>query len=136
MEDFDCRQIRQHLPVGAIAEIAERCKTTSLTISNIFNRDVRSKYRNMAVAMALEIIDAKKVNPELLAKAKVYGFTTGSLYSIPYQRKKKHLRSSDATHPMDWFRHNKVIVLLVGLGVGIFLLRKKLFPQTTTSLFQ
>jgi hypothetical protein len=89
MENFNIREIKKNLPLGAISEIAARMKIHPIVVSQIFNEQRKSKYENEAVAIALEIIEAKKPNAEVMGKAKEMKLTTTNIFPIRGIKKKR-----------------------------------------------
>jgi hypothetical protein len=131
MKGFDLRAIRNALPLGALAEIAERLHVTPQTVSNVLNRGWKPELRNSVVNLALEIIKSKDSDPALINEADAMKLTTNQAFSVPYRRKKKHSSQDAGGHPMDWFHHNKMIILLIGAVIAFFFIRKKMSTTQT-----
>jgi len=116
MESFNLREIRNQLPLGAIADIARSMRIEPSVVTAIF-KGRRSKYTDEVVSHALEIIESKKASPELLKKAK--GLKLTSLHITPFHRPGRRKSS----HSGGIFKKNKPVWIGIAIAgaIGLFL---------------
>jgi transcriptional regulator with XRE-family HTH domain len=90
MRTINVREVRKHLPLGAIKEIAEKLNIFAPVVSNILNGHAGSKYKNQVLELALDIILAKKESEKLATeKAELLGLTANEYLTIGPHKKKR-----------------------------------------------
>lgn len=87
MKDVDLRGIRNRLPHGSIARIAEETGLSVQTVSNIFNKGWYPQYRGDVIARAIDIIKSTYPDEQVLEEAEELNLTTSHSYRVPYKRK-------------------------------------------------
>ena len=116
MEHYNLREIRRQLPLGGIAEIADRLDVSPTVVSNIFNNGRKGKYREPVIACAVELIESQKSDPDIMKRAKDLNLTTNSMYPVPVKKKKS--KSKGADEEGDFVN---VLLKIAGVGVVVFL---------------
>ncbi len=87
MRDVDLRGIRNRLPHGSIAKIAEETGLSVQTVSNIFNKGWYPQHRGDVIARAIDIIKSTYPDEQVLEDAEELNLTTSHAFRVPYKRK-------------------------------------------------
>lgn len=130
MKDVDLRGIRNRLPHGSIAKIAEETGLSVQTVSNIFNKGWYPQHRSEVIAKAIEIIKSTYPDDEVLEEAEELNLTTSHVYRVPYKRKRS--ASGNSAQSISLLG----VLALFGIIAGIIYLFKPEWFKSLLGMFK
>lgn len=125
MESYNLREIRSQLPLGGIADIADRMKIAPCVVSGILNHGRRGKYTNDVIMHSLELIKGKEPNLEVMKEARAMKLTSPYASIVHGSRKKglwkKSINRSSRTGGIFGISIPVWIGIVAAAGIGLFL---------------